>query len=71
MLIECKECKSEVSDKAASCPKCGFPIKPPINYRKSSEGLFLKSMNFGCLLFIIFIVFGFIIVFKSIYKPLN
>ena len=25
-LIQCPECKSEVSDKASSCPKCGCPI---------------------------------------------
>ena len=26
MLITCKECSNSVSDKAAFCPKCGFPI---------------------------------------------
>ena len=26
-LVECGECKAEVSDKAAACPKCGAPIK--------------------------------------------
>lgn len=25
-LINCPECGTEVSDKAASCPKCAFPI---------------------------------------------
>ena len=25
-LISCKECGSEISDKALSCPKCGVPI---------------------------------------------
>jgi len=25
-LINCSECKKEVSDKAASCPHCGAPI---------------------------------------------
>lgn len=25
-LIECAECGAVVSDKAASCPKCGYPI---------------------------------------------
>lgn len=24
-LIKCKECGTEVSDKATSCPKCGAP----------------------------------------------
>ena len=27
MLIECKECKNKISDKAQSCPHCGIPIK--------------------------------------------
>ena len=26
-LIPCPECKSEVSDSAVSCPRCGFPIE--------------------------------------------
>ena len=26
MLIACPECAHEVSDRAPSCPKCGFPI---------------------------------------------
>jgi len=26
-LIPCPECSQEVSDRAISCPKCGFPIK--------------------------------------------
>lgn len=25
-LISCPECKSQISDKAKSCPRCGFPI---------------------------------------------
>ncbi len=30
-LIKCPECGSEVSDRAASCPRCGYPIKPVSN----------------------------------------
>ena len=26
-LIKCPECGKEISDKAASCPKCGYPIQ--------------------------------------------
>jgi len=26
-LIKCKECGTEISDKASTCPKCGAPIK--------------------------------------------
>ncbi len=27
-LIDCPECGASVSDKAATCPKCGHPMKP-------------------------------------------
>lgn len=29
-IIKCKECGNEVSDKAATCPKCGAPVEKPI-----------------------------------------
>ena len=29
MLINCSECQLRVSDKALSCPHCGFPLKQP------------------------------------------
>lgn len=28
MLIKCPECSLQVSDKAISCPHCGYPLKP-------------------------------------------
>lgn len=28
MLIKCPECELQVSDKALSCPHCGYPMKP-------------------------------------------
>ena len=33
-LINCPECKKEVSDKAISCPYCGFPISPVLENEK-------------------------------------
>ena len=27
MLIKCPECKLQVSDKAITCPHCGYPLK--------------------------------------------
>lgn len=37
-LINCPECKAQISDKASSCPKCGNPMAqpPPFDYRKTS-----------------------------------
>lgn len=40
MLIICTECELQISDKAWSCPHCGYPIKPnllPKRSRKSNK----------------------------------
>ena len=39
MLINCPECELQVSDKALSCPHCGYPLKPEkiSRTRKSSK----------------------------------
>ena len=39
MLIKCPECQLQVSDKAFSCPHCGYPMKANINQpiRRSSK----------------------------------
>lgn len=29
-LINCPECGKEVSDKAANCPNCGYPLEAVI-----------------------------------------
>ena len=67
MLISCKECNHKISDKANTCPNCGYPLRRIIPAVKAKEGLFLKSMNFGCFLFIIFVVLGFIMVFNAVW----
>ena len=28
-MVQCPECKGEISDKAYSCPHCGYPIRTP------------------------------------------
>lgn len=33
-LIECPDCRSRISDRAESCPKCGFPI---VSYYQENE----------------------------------
>lgn len=35
MLIQCPECELQVSDKALSCPHCGYPMQPNVKTRKS------------------------------------
>lgn len=34
MLIKCPECELQVSDRAVSCPHCGYPMQPNITPRK-------------------------------------
>ena len=35
MLMKCPECKLQVSDKAMSCPHCGYPMQPNATPRKT------------------------------------
>lgn len=35
MLIKCPECELQVSDKALSCPHCGYPMKANVKPRKA------------------------------------
>lgn len=49
-LVSCPECDKEVSDKAMSCPSCGFPISSigqSIGYEKSplEESGFTKTVH--------------------------
>lgn len=37
MLIKCPECELQVSDKALTCPHCGYPLKPNDKPRKSRK----------------------------------
>ena len=37
-LIECSECKKEISDKAESCPHCGFPISKTTSREREKQG---------------------------------
>ena len=34
MLVKCPECELQVSDKANTCPHCGYPLQPNIKSRK-------------------------------------
>jgi len=43
-LINCPECKTEISDKAKSCPHCGNPLNQSIGQSKS-ENVESKSLE--------------------------
>lgn len=40
-LINCPECQKEISDKAASCPHCGYPIEN--NQSRTPD--YIKNIN--------------------------
>lgn len=71
MIINCPECYKEVSDSAKFCPNCGYPIKeakesqPPNIIIKKEEGLFMKSLNAGCMIIIVIIVIAFTLSFGT------
>lgn len=37
MLVKCPECDLQVSDKAVTCPHCGYPLKPNARQRISTK----------------------------------
>ena len=37
MIIKCIECELQVSDKALSCPHCGYPMQPGAKLRRSRK----------------------------------
>lgn len=37
MLTKCPECDLQVSDKAAVCPHCGYPLKPQEKYKRPTN----------------------------------
>lgn len=53
-LISCEECGAEISDKAQSCPKCGFPIK-----KESFSMELTRGQEIIALLVMAVIIFGF------------
>lgn len=42
-LIKCPECSTEISDQAASCPKCGYPMRAAAT-AGSDLALLIKEM---------------------------
>lgn len=47
-LIECKECKRQVSDKAGKCPNCGAKVKTPTSkFTKVFTVLLVAGVTFG------------------------
>lgn len=47
MLVKCPECELQVSDKALSCPHCGYPMKSETQKRKSTKKRMRLPNGFG------------------------
>lgn len=46
MITKCPECELQVSDKAFTCPHCGYPLQKPKEYHKSKKRMRLPN-GFG------------------------
>lgn len=58
-LINCPECKKEISDKTFKCPNCGVVINKP---KRGVTGILFKTLF---ILFNTFMIFTFISLFYS------
>ena len=60
-LIKCRECKKDVSDKAAACPHCGRPVPQemsllnPLGKDKPQSGV-VGCIVFGVVVIVLFFV---------------
>lgn len=50
-LIPCPECKKEISDQAAACPHCGFPVTQKLD--PQTRALIKKISLAGCVVLLI------------------
>ena len=44
-LITCPECSADISEKATTCPKCGYPIKPQADLTRTITRRFLRGFE--------------------------
>ena len=55
-LVNCKECSTEVSDKALDCPKCGATLRKP---KRTMFGKLVKWLFIGFnILMLLWMIFG-------------
>ncbi len=61
-LINCPECKTEISDKATACPKCGFNLNTP-PAPKSSSGCINTLTIFAIIILVLIVLYFFRMMF--------
>ena len=64
-LINCPECKNKISDKAESCPKCGYEIN---KNRNNNLGIKKNNSNYVMIVIVIILVIGAIYLFDNTNK---
>lgn len=70
-LITCPDCGKHISDRAPTCPHCGRPMQAiaPAEALQTKvvakEGLFLRTLNVGCALVLLFVIAIALLMFKS------
>ena len=77
-LINCPECGKEISDKASSCPSCGYPIGTNTTTKESvsavtatskKQGFNIKKLLLIILVAVVAIIIG-IVIYNAIYNRL-
>lgn len=77
-LIKCPECGKEISDKASSCPSCGYPIGTNTTTKESvsavtatskKQGFNIKKLLLIILVAVVAIIIG-IVIYNAIYNRL-
>lgn len=51
-LVRCPECERQVSDRAYTCPHCGYPVRPPAGvtlYHAHMRHILRVSMVLGAI----------------------
>ena len=56
-LIQCPECRNDVSDKAETCPRCGYPIRKKREKNacvRARRAFATVDLLFGTILFLVY-----------------
>jgi hypothetical protein len=61
-IVKCPECKTEVSDKATTCPSCAYPIKKYLS-KESAKKLLGRAQFFSAIFMVAGIVIGLMALF--------
>lgn len=60
-LIKCTECGEQVSDQAATCPKCGAPI-----HKAKKKSAWTKNIGCAGVMFVVLILLGLLLLLAGL-----